>query len=196
MVGSPDEAAQPGIRIGFALPRSVFPVYLATWHGRGGRTASVLLLGNLAGDYLLRTLVVEASGACAWDGATPFPSDMDPQAVWDQVEEQLDLIGAVGEWCPDEPTVVDVTGFGAGTETARPVDTASIGSSVTTRQVRRVSRPSIRHASGVAQKSLGSVSAGCATRARVATRRGPQRPDRRLASGGAARAARGARAAR
>ena len=62
---------------------------------------------------------VEASGACAWDGATPFPSDMDPQAVWDQVEQQLDLIGAMGEWGPDEPTVVDATGFGAGTETAR-----------------------------------------------------------------------------
>jgi hypothetical protein len=43
---------------------------------------------------------------------------MDPQAVWDHVEQMLDLIGAVGEWEPDEPTVVDATGFGAGTETA------------------------------------------------------------------------------
>jgi len=119
MVGSADAAAQPGMHIGFALPPSVFPVYLATWHGRDGRTASVLLLGNLAGDYLLRTVVLEASGACAWDGATPFPSDMDPQAVWDQVEQMLDLIGAVGEWEPDAPTVVEVTGFGAGTETVR-----------------------------------------------------------------------------
>jgi hypothetical protein len=119
MVGSADEAAQPGISIGFALPPSVFPVYLATWHGRDGRTASVLLLGNLAGDYLLRTVVLEASGACAWDGATPFEPGMDPQAVWDHVEQQLDLIGAMGEWEPDEPTVVDATGFGAGTETAR-----------------------------------------------------------------------------
>ncbi len=92
---------------------------LATWHGPDGRTASVLLLGNLAGGYLLRTIVVESSGACTRDGATPFPSDMDPQAVWDQVEQQLDLVGAMGEWCPDEPTVVDATGFGAGTETAR-----------------------------------------------------------------------------
>ncbi len=93
-----------------------------------GRTASVLLLGNLAGGYLLRTLVLEASGACAWDGATPFPSDMDPQAVWDQVEQQLDLIGAVGEWGPDEPIVVDVTGFGAGMgeprRDGRPAETA------------------------------------------------------------------------
>jgi len=61
---------------------------------------------------------VEASGACFWDGATPFPSAMDPQAVWDQVEQQLDLIGATGEWGPDEPTVVDVAGFEAATETA------------------------------------------------------------------------------
>ena len=102
------------MRVSFALPPSVFPVYLATWHGVDGRTASVLLLGNLAGGYLLRTFVLEASGACAWDGATPFPSEMDPQAVWDQVEEQLDLVGAVGEWEPREPTVVDVTGFGVG----------------------------------------------------------------------------------
>jgi hypothetical protein len=118
MLGSTDEAARPAIRMGFALPPSVFPVYLASWHGVDGRTASVLLLGNLAGDYLLRTLVLETSGACAWDGATPFDPDMDPQAVWDQVEQQLDLIGAMGEWEPDEPTVVDATGFGAGTETA------------------------------------------------------------------------------
>jgi hypothetical protein len=42
---------------------------------------------------------------------------MDPQVVWDHVEEQLDFIGAMGEWEPAEPTVVDVTGFGACTET-------------------------------------------------------------------------------
>jgi len=119
MVASADEAAQPGIHVGFSLPPSVFPVYLATRHGVDGRTASVLLLGNLGGDYLLRTVVVEASGACAWDGATPFPSDMDPQAVWDQVEQQLDLIGVMGEWEPDEPIVVDATGFGACMEHAR-----------------------------------------------------------------------------
>jgi hypothetical protein len=116
---SADEAAQPGIRVGFALPPSVFPVYLATWHGRDGRTASILLLGNLAGGYVLRTLVIEASGACSWDGAIPFPCAMDPQAVWEQVEQQLDLIGAMGEWEPDGPTVVDAAGFGARTETAR-----------------------------------------------------------------------------
>jgi hypothetical protein len=119
MVGSADEAAQPGIRLGFALPPSVFPVYLATWHGLDGRTASVLLLGNLAGDYLLRTVALEASGACAWDGATPFEPGTDPQTVWEQVEQQLDLMCAVGEWGLDEPTVVDVTDFGAGMETAR-----------------------------------------------------------------------------
>jgi hypothetical protein len=44
---------------------------------------------------------------------------MDPQIVWGHVERQLDLIGAVGEWRPDEPTVVDVTGFGACTETVQ-----------------------------------------------------------------------------
>jgi hypothetical protein len=114
-----ESAGGPYLRMRFALPTSVFPLYLATWHGVDGRTASVLLLGNLAGGYLLRTIVVEASGACAWDGATPFPPAMDPQAVWDQVEEQLDLVGAAGEWGPDEPTVVDVTGFGASTETVR-----------------------------------------------------------------------------
>ena len=117
--GSSDTAADPGVRIGFGLPPSVFPVYLATWHGRDGRTASVLLLGNLAGGYLLRTVVVDASGTRVWDGATPFEPGIDPQAVWDQVDEQLDLIGAMGRWEPDEPSVVDATGFGAGTETAR-----------------------------------------------------------------------------
>ena len=117
--GSNDTAGGRGIRIGFGLPPSVFPVYLATWHGRDGRTASVLLLGNLAGGYLLRTVVVDASGACSWDGATPFPPAMDPRVVWDHVEQQLDLIGATGEWGPDEPSVVDTTGLGAGTETAR-----------------------------------------------------------------------------
>jgi hypothetical protein len=119
MLGSADEAAQPAIRVGFALPPWVFPVYLASWHGVDGRTASVLLFGNLAGGYLLRTVVLEASGACAWDGATPFEPGTDPQTVWDHVERQLDLIGAVGEWGPDEPTVVDAAGFGAGTETVR-----------------------------------------------------------------------------
>jgi hypothetical protein len=46
---------------------------------------------------------------------TPFEPGTEPQAVWDQVEQQLDLIGAMGEW---EPCVVDATGFGASTETA------------------------------------------------------------------------------
>ena len=114
-VGPAESAGGPGVRIGFGLPPSVFPVYLATWHGRDGRTASVLLLGNLAGGYLLRTVVVEASGTRVWDGATPFPSATDPHVVWDQVEQQLDLIGAMGEWGPEEPCVVDATGFGAGT---------------------------------------------------------------------------------
>ncbi len=117
MGGLRNAATQPNLRVGLALPPSVFPVYLATWHGPDGRTASVLLLGNLAGGYLLRTVVLEASGACAWDGATPFEPGTDPQTVWDHVERQLDLVGAVGDWEPDEPTVVDVTGFGAGTET-------------------------------------------------------------------------------
>jgi hypothetical protein len=115
-VGSTDAAGGSAIPIGFAMPPTVFPVYLATWHGVDDRTASVLLLGNLAGGYLLRTVVLEASGACAWDGATPFPPAMDPQAVWDEVEEQLDLIGAVGEWEPHEPTVTEL---GASTETVR-----------------------------------------------------------------------------
>jgi hypothetical protein len=39
--------------------------------------------------------------------------------MWDYVEQQLDLIGAMGEWGPGEPCVVDATGFGTGTETAR-----------------------------------------------------------------------------
>src|SRR5664280_489002 len=41
------------------------------------------------GGYLLRTIVVEASGACSWDGATPFPSAMDPEVVWAKVEQRL-----------------------------------------------------------------------------------------------------------
>ena len=76
--GSNDTAGDPGVRIGFGQPPSVFPVYLATGHGRE-RTASVLLLGNLAGGYLLRTVVVDASGACSWDDATPFEPGTDPQ---------------------------------------------------------------------------------------------------------------------
>ena len=119
MLGSADEAAQPAIRVGFALPPWVFPVYLASWHGVDGRTASVLLLGNLTGGYLLRTLVVEASGACAWDGAVPYPPETDEARVWNQVEQMLDLIGVMAEWEPDEPTVVDVTGFGVGREAMR-----------------------------------------------------------------------------
>jgi hypothetical protein len=118
-VGPAESAGGPRVRTGFGLPSSVFPVYLATWRGRDGRTATVLLLGNFAGGYLLRTVVVEASGTRVWDDATPFPPAMDPEVLWDRVEQQLDLVGATGAWGPDEPSVVDATGFEPGAETAR-----------------------------------------------------------------------------
>jgi hypothetical protein len=104
--------------MGLALPPGVFPIYLAVWRASDGRSASVLVLGSLAGGYLLRTTVVEASGVCAWDGATPYPSDMDDAEVWERVEEMLDLVGVMGQWGPDAPTVIDYQGFDPVTHTA------------------------------------------------------------------------------
>ena len=111
-------SAGPGRAVGFALPPRVFPIYLAVWRAPDGRSASVLVLGSLAGGYLLRTTVVEASGVCAWDGATPYPSDMDDAEVWERVEEMLDLVGVMGEWVPAEPMVIDYKGFDSVAHTA------------------------------------------------------------------------------
>jgi len=116
LLGAP--AGGSGRAIGLSLPPGVFPIYLAVWRAPHGRSASVFVLGSLAGGYLLRTTVVEASGVCAWDGATPYPSDMDDAAVWVRVEEMLDLVGVMGEWVPAEPMVIDYSGFDSVAHTA------------------------------------------------------------------------------
>jgi hypothetical protein len=69
---------------------------LASWHGPDGRRTSVLLLGNLAGGHLLRTLVLDASAPVLRMVRHPSRPTW-TRRWWDYVEQKLDLIGAMGE---------------------------------------------------------------------------------------------------
>ena len=113
----PGEAALPYFRArparsagtGDAL---VFPVFTATWHRANSTTTKVLVTGFGDGSFLSRVVIVDESGNCPVDKAHRLGPDLDPDAVWEEIET---IVRAINEapmgWEPRDPMVTDYGDF-------------------------------------------------------------------------------------
>jgi hypothetical protein len=90
----------------------VFPVLTATWHRANGITTKVIITGLGDGGFLSRVVIVDASGDCPVDKAHRLGPDLDPDAVWREIET---IVMAINEapmgWGPDDPLVTDYLGY-------------------------------------------------------------------------------------
>jgi hypothetical protein len=90
----------------------VFPVFTATWHRPHSATTKVILTGLGDGSFLSRVVIVDESGNCPVDKAHRLGPDLDPNAVWAEVET---VIRAINEapmgWEPRDPMVTDYLDF-------------------------------------------------------------------------------------
>lgn len=90
----------------------VFPVFTATWHRPTGVTTKVLLTGMGDGSFLSRVVIVEPSGHCPVDKTHRLDPDINPDAVWAEVET---IVRAINEapmgWGPDDPMVTTYPDF-------------------------------------------------------------------------------------
>ena len=71
-----------------------FPVFTATWHRPSGTTTKVLVTGFGDGSLLSRVVIVNASGDSPVDKAHRLGPDVDPGAVWTEVET---IVRAINE---------------------------------------------------------------------------------------------------
>ena len=90
----------------------VFPVFTATWHRPTGVTTKVLVTGMGDGSFLSRVVIVEPSGDCPVDKAHRLGPDINPDAVWAEVET---IVRAINEapmgWGPNDPLVTTYPDF-------------------------------------------------------------------------------------
>jgi hypothetical protein len=115
-VARPDEQALPYFtKGGPALPGPAgpaFPVYSAVWHGRDGLCAKVLLLGLADGGFLCRVTITDGAGSPEVDEAHRLGPELDPAAVWAEVETVVAFIDAVPMgWRPGDPLLTDYIAF-------------------------------------------------------------------------------------
>jgi hypothetical protein len=115
-VARPDEQALPYFAKRGAAPPDpagpAFPVFAAVWHGHDGLCAKLLLLGLVDGGFLCRVTVTDGAGSPEVDEAHRLGPELDPAAVWDEVETLVAFIDAVPMgWQPGDPLVSDYLDF-------------------------------------------------------------------------------------
>ena len=90
----------------------MFMVFTATWHRPNGVITKVLVTGMGDGSFLSRVVVVEPSGETPVDKAHRLGPDIDPDAVWAEVET---IVRAINEapmgWQPRDPMVTTYADF-------------------------------------------------------------------------------------
>ena len=90
----------------------VFMVFTATWHRPSGVTTKVLVTGMADGSFLSRVVIVEPSGKTPVDRAHRLGPDLDPDAVWAEVETIVAFINeAPMGWGPEDPLVTTYLDF-------------------------------------------------------------------------------------
>jgi hypothetical protein len=95
--------------IGDAL---AFPVFTATWHRPSGTTTKVLVTGFGDGSFMSRVVIVNAAGDSPVDKAHRLGPDINPDAVWAEVETIVRAINESGmEWQPRGPMVTTYLDF-------------------------------------------------------------------------------------
>ena len=89
-----------------------FPVFTATWHRPSGTTTKVLVTGFGDGSFMSRVVIVNAAGDSPVDKAHRLGPDVDPGAVWTEVET---IVRAINEapmgWEPRCPMVTTYADF-------------------------------------------------------------------------------------
>jgi hypothetical protein len=102
--------------------RLIFPVFTATWHRPNSTTTKVLVTGFGDGSFLSRVVIVDPSGDCPVDKARRIGADVNPDAVWAEVERIVAFINeAPMGWQPRDPmltTYLDFLDLDAETELA------------------------------------------------------------------------------
>ena len=89
-----------------------FPVFTATWHRPSGTTTKVLVTGFGDGSFMSRVVIVNAAGDSPVDKVHRLGPDVDPGAVWTEVET---IVRAINEapmgWQPRDPMVTTYPDF-------------------------------------------------------------------------------------
>ena len=89
-----------------------FPVFTVTWHRPNSTTTKVLVTGFGDGSFLSRVVIVDNSGNCPVDKAHRLGPDINPDAVWAEVETIVRAINESGmEWQPRGPMVTTYLDF-------------------------------------------------------------------------------------
>jgi hypothetical protein len=92
----------------------MFMVFTATWHRPNGVITKVLVTGMGDGSFLSRVVIVEPSGETPVDKAHRLGPDIDPDAVWAEVETIVRAINeAPMDWGPEDPMVTTYVDFAA-----------------------------------------------------------------------------------
>jgi hypothetical protein len=90
----------------------IFPVLTASWHRPNGSTAKVLIHGSGDGSFTSRVVIVDPSGSTPVDKVHRLGPDVDPDAVWEEIET---IVRAINEsrmgWYPEDPLVTDYVDF-------------------------------------------------------------------------------------
>lgn len=102
-----DHAAAPS-EVGIL---DTFPVFMAVWTSPHG-TARVMVTGYANGYFENRVTLVNSDGECPVDAGRPLPADLDPDAVWAEIEAVVSHLNeAPAGWGPDGPLVTTYRDF-------------------------------------------------------------------------------------
>jgi hypothetical protein len=92
----------------------IFPILTMTWHRPNGFTTKIILTGLGDGSFVNRVCIVDDSGNRSVDKAHRLGPDVDPDAVWAEVET---IVRAINEapmgWQPRDPMVTNYLDFAA-----------------------------------------------------------------------------------
>jgi hypothetical protein len=90
----------------------IFPVLTAMWHRPDGHTTKVLIHGSGDGSFTSRVVIVDPSGETPVDKTHHLGPDVDPDAVWEEIET---IVRAINEapmgWQPRDPMVTTYSDF-------------------------------------------------------------------------------------
>ena len=90
----------------------IFPVLTMTWHRPNGFTTKIILTGLGDGSFVNRVCIVDDSGNRSVDKAHRLGPDVDPNAVWAEIET---IVRAINEapmgWQPRDPMVTTYADF-------------------------------------------------------------------------------------
>jgi hypothetical protein len=93
-------------------PIDSFPVLSVVWTRPDGPTVKIIVMGYGDGAFTSRVTFDAPSGERTLDQTHHIDPDIDPDAVWEEIETLITVIDAYpGGWGADQPVVTDYTDF-------------------------------------------------------------------------------------